>query len=427
MGWRAIMQAVEGFGPAGDPTIRWLWWLRWTAVVGQSLTVILVTRLFGVALPLMEVGAVIGFAAFTNGMLLLIPARWANRELVLVGVVALDVILLTALLHYTGGSHNPFSSFYLVHVALSAVLLPLGWTMTITVGCCVGYALLYLGTPFLPHWSDVVCGVGEGLPMELHLKGMLAAFVLTALCVAFFANRLRQTLGQREAELANARALAAKQEHFASLATLAAGAAHELGTPIGTISMAAGELARVARALPQYPELIQDAELIRSQSLRCRAILDRLQEQAGDPPRTLKLSEVWTSLRSRFPQAELEVTGEERNALVHVPTESFVQAMACLVKNALDAQAPFRLVRIQVDAVGDDIRFSVIDSGPRVSEEVRRRAGEPFFTTKPAGQGMGLGLFLVKAMAQQLCGAFRLESHAAGGTAAVLQFPKESR
>jgi two-component system sensor histidine kinase RegB len=191
--------------------------------------------------------------------------------------------------------------------------------------------------------------------------------------------------------------------------------------------MAAGELARVARALPQYPELIQDAELIRSQSLRCRAILDRLQEQAGDPPRTLKLSEVWTSLRSRFPQAELEVTGEERNALVHVPTESFVQAMACLVKNALDAQAPFRWVRIKVDAVGDDIRFSVIDSGPQVSEEVRRRAGEPFFTTKPAGQGMGLGLFLVKAMAQQLCGAFRLESHAAGGTAAVLQFPKESR
>jgi two-component system sensor histidine kinase RegB len=406
-----------------DQAFQWLCWLRWSAVAGQSLTVWFVAKVIGIALPLVEVGVVIGLTAVTNAGLYWIPHGWRERPRLLVAILGLDVSMLTVLLHYTGGPHNPFSSFYLVHVALAAVLLPLGWTFFIAGWCCLGYVVLYLENLPLPRLTDVVCGVGEGLPMETHLQGMLVAFVLTSVCVALFANRLRQTLMLREEELAKARSIAQSHEHFAALATMAAGAAHELGTPLGTIAIAAGELVRTAMESGAPSEMLDDAELVREEAFRCRGILDRLQSQADDARRLLGLGEVVEEVLRRYPALQVQWSGAVPGSVLDAPREALIQALSSLVKNALDASRPGSPVGMRVGLVGAWTEFRVEDRGVGLGQEAALHAGEPFFTTKAPNQGMGLGLFLVRLLAQRLDGEFRIEPRKGGGTLAVLRLP----
>ena len=414
-------------GPAvlGAPllTLPWLRQLRWSAVVGQTATVLIVTWGLRVPLPLVPVFFCIVLTALTNVVLHLVPDGRGESPAALAGVLVADVLLLTALLHFTGGPHNPFSSFYLVHVALAAVALPPRWTGLVAGLCCAGFGLLFLGHQVLPRPGDAVCGVGPNLPLAVHLRGMLVAFVLTAGGIVFFAGRLQGALRSRERELARARERAKEQERFAALATLAAGAAHELGTPLGTIALAAGELVRVARSLPEVPDLADDAGLIREEVVRCRAILDRLQDQSGDPPCPIGFAELVAELGRRFP-GRVDFSVPSASTTVLAPGQALRQALVSLVQNALDAGPPDAMVRVQMTGAGGGVRFVVTDTGTGLTPEARSHAGEPFFTTKPPGRGTGLGLFLVRLLAERLGGSFRLEPAGTRGCRAVLEFPQ---
>jgi two-component system, sensor histidine kinase RegB len=404
-------------------TLPWLRQLRWSAVIGQTATVLIVTWGLRVPLPLVPVFVCIALTALTNLLLHGAPAGRGETPAALAGVLATDVLLLTALLHYTGGPHNPFSSFYLVHVALAAVALPPRWTGLVAGLCCAGFGLLFLGHQVLPRPGDAVCGVGPNLPLAVHLRGMLVAFVLTAGCIVFFAGRLQGALRARERELARARERAKEQERFAALATLAAGAAHELGTPLGTIALAAGELVRAARALPGPSELADDAELIGEEVARCRAILDRLQDQSGDPPCWISLAELAAELGERFSgRVDFQVPSAPADVLA--PAQALRQALVSLVQNALDAGPPDAKVRVRMSGADGGVRFVVTDTGTGLTPEVRAHAGEPFFTTKPPGRGTGLGLFLVRLLAERLGGTFRLEPAHPRGCHAVLELPQ---
>ena len=403
-------------------TLPWLRLLRWTAVFGQTATVLWVVYGLRLALPLRPVFACIAFTALTNLALHRVPAGRGETPRALAACLALDVVQLTVLLHFTGGPHNPFSAFYLAHVALAAVALPPRWAATVAAVCAGGFSLLYFGSEHLPRPADPVCGVGPDLPLNLHLNGMLAAFVLTAVAIVFFAGRLQSALRQREGQLAEARGAATRHERFAALATLAAGAAHELGTPLGTIAIAAGEVARAAQQLPDQPDLADDAELIREEAARCRAILDRLESQSGDATRELVLEEVLAELQRRFPRG-LAIRRAAAATTVFAPPEAFTQALVSLVKNGFDASPTGTEVRCAVDPEQGSVRFAVTDHGEGLSADVLAHAGEPFFTTKPPGRGTGLGLFLVRLLAERLGGDFRLDSASPGGTTATLVLP----
>ena len=419
----ASPKAPESSGLTPVLTIPWLRRLRWTAALGQAGTVLYVVGVLKVPLPLVPVFACIGMTAVSNVALHRIPAGQGERPSWIAAVLAVDVLLLTALLHLCGGPHNPFSSFYLVHVALAAVALPPAWTALIAAVCSVGYGLLFLGRTVLPIPSDNVCGVGPSLPLEIHLRGMLISFVLTTAGVVFFAGRLQQQLRRHEAELVRVRAQAAQNERFAALATLAAGAAHELGTPLGTIAIAAGELVRGTRDLPEHPELSDDAELIREEAARCRAILDRLEQQEGDTSRELTVPSIVEGLRRRFGADAVVLDLGKAPATVLAPPEALSQALASLVQNALDSSRAGGGVHVRISAEPGGTEFSIEDQGAGLSEEARIHAGEPFFTTKATGQGMGLGLFLVKLLAQRLNGEFQIVNRPSGGARAVLRLP----
>ena len=202
------------------------------------------------------------------------PRAWCGAAL------TLDTLLLTGLLHATGGASNPFSVLYLVYITLAAVVLGARWTWflaALSVGC---YGLLFATHLPLEH----ACHLAP--EMQLHLQGMWVAFCVAAVLTAYFVVQMSTAIERRDAEMSAMRDRAARSERLASLTTLAAGAAHELGTPLATIAVAARELERSIRALPgaQAAALVEDATLIRSEVDRCRAILNRLGAQVGQTP-----------------------------------------------------------------------------------------------------------------------------------------------
>jgi two-component system sensor histidine kinase RegB len=368
------------------------------------------------------------FTALSNLLLYLAPPISAERRGALAAVLITDVVVLTTILRFTGGVHNPFGSFYLVHVALAAVALNPFYTALIAGLCALGFASLFAGSVRPDLVDGSICGLGTTMPEELHLRGMLVSFVLTAGCIAFFAGRLQDALRHRERELVRLREKSARQDQFAALATLAAGAAHELGTPLGTILVAAGEISRAVADEPLGASVAEDAELIRAEARRCREILDRMHQKAGDPPQSIEVASLFEQARQRLGSAARLVSFEavSKDLTIYCPNEALVQATISLVRNAIDATTGDQMVRVSVEATGGSVRLSVVDRGSGLDELAATHAGEPFFTTKPAGAGMGLGLFLVRLLAERVGGSFRLEANNPRGTRAILDLPARS-
>jgi two-component system sensor histidine kinase RegB len=239
-----------------------------------------------------------------------------------------------------------------------------------------------------------------------------------------------RALGDRERELALARDRAARQEKLASLATLAAGAAHELATPLSTIALAAKEQARRLEKAGGGPAL-DDALLIRAQVDRCRQILDQLSADAGDltgeaavdVPVGALLAAAQVGLRPRPPiRVELEPhLAEERCRL---PARAVARALRTLLKNGQEASGEAAEVVLHAGIRGGALLVSVTDRGAGMSPEVLARACEPFFTTKPPGSGMGLGLFLARSLVEQLGGRLSLDSRTGEGTSVSVTLPR---
>lgn len=400
-------------GPILDarPSSAWLLRLRWVAVAAEGL-VLTFAPLTGVSLDRRPLFALVAVHALTNALL---QRRRASRgeagfgEATLGAVLVLDVWLLSAMLGLSGGPANPFSVLYFTQVLVAALLLGPGWTFAVWLHTVSGYALVFFDHRALPGLGHVHGDLGA------HLSGMLAAYVLVSAILAFFVRRLAHALDEQREALVSARDRAARAERVASLTTLAAGAAHELGTPLGTIAVVAGELERQLEG-----SLAEDARLIRSEVARCRAVLDSLAARSGDvlgaSPERLELVALARELREKLPKARASrlVVRGEGSALA--PRAPLLQALEVLVQNAFDASAP----DAQVELLLADDRLEVRDHGAGMDAATLERACEPFFTTKPEGVGMGLGLFLARSTAEALGGTLTLTSAVGEGTRATL-------
>jgi two-component system sensor histidine kinase RegB len=263
----------------------------------------------------------------------------------------------------------------------------------------------------------------------MHLRGMWVALAVAATFIVYFLQRATRELAQREAELAQAREHTVQNERLASLATLAAGAAHELATPLSTIAVVARELERRLEKVEE-DAASSDARLIREQVERCRSILSQMAADAGEPvgdvARSLsvgELLETTTAGLEGVDRIDVSVSPQARGQPIVALPRPLAQALRSLLKNALDATAAPERIELEVSIDRGGWRFSVNDTGPGMQPEVRARAMEPFFTTKPAGQGMGLGLFLTKSVAEQHGGRLELDSSPGRGTRAWLTLP----
>lgn len=424
---------MSSSSPSHAITLRWLLRLRWVAVAGQLAAMLVSWQVLHLDLPWMPLLGLIALVAFSNSMLLdqqHRPQHQSDRYLFF--VLSADIVLLTAMLYLTGGAHNPFSSFYLLFVALAAMALPGAWLAAAVALCLAGYAVVH--TWFVPlQGPDGVVETGCS-SYKLHLHGMAVAMVLTAVGIAVFVHRLQRAWRDQQQELEAARRREEETIRFASLATLAAGVAHELGSPLGTIAVASSEL-ESALGSDDPPdaarkEWLADAHLIRTEVDRCRAILNRLHQQTtsglGEAARHCTGEEVARKVRDRLSaeeNARVEIPAPPSAARWLLPVEPVLQALVVLVRNALEASPPGMPVLLEIVSDEGAAVFRVSDHGTGMTEEVRRRAGEPFFSTKAPHQGMGLGLYLVRTLAQRLQGSLMHEENPEGGTRAILRLP----
>jgi len=415
-------------GEAASPTaLPWLIRLRWLALLAfLALPFGSATGVRGGAGAMIFAGLIAAMAATNVALWRVTRESGVRRELV-GAVLVLDTALLTGLLLVSGGAVNPGTVVYLVHITFAAVLLGSRWAWTLTVLSVAGFGVLFLGSA--PPAGEHVHGQAAD-PFGTHLAGMWIAFAATAALIAHFVSHVAGALAARERELTDARAQAARHERLAALMTLAAGAAHELSTPLSTIAVTGREIARSA-SLPDCPHgdtCGADAALIVSEVARCHRILDELSGRArgrASDARPLALPAALEAARASVPPKDavrVDIASTTSATWDGLPQDEIVGALGALLRNALDASPPDGRVTLSAAADDGSLTLRVADGGTGMAPDVLAHAGEPFFSTKPPGQGLGLGLFLARSVTEQLGGRFTINSAAGAGTVVTLTF-----
>ncbi|MFO0556086.1 MAG: ATP-binding protein [Polyangiaceae bacterium] len=359
---------------------------------------------YAVALP-----AVLGLAALFVVQRWFVPAR-SERGLAI--GVALDMLAITGVLAASGGAANPFSVLLLGYVALAAFLFSARFTFALAALSTVAFGALFLIPP------PPSCHAPGGAMFSNHLYGMWMAFVLVAALIAMLVTQIRRTLAARDSEIQRLRSAAEQSRRFAALGTLAAGAAHELGTPLATIQVLAADL--------------EDGDSRRdivAQVERCRAVLRRMDPGVrGELDATSTLSAVVERAVGDWQKAHPDVhvlVSAEGGVTVGLAEKDVAAALSVLLDNAAHAtmsagvEAPI-LVRAAQDARAPFVE--VEDGGPGFDDSLDGRLGEPFVSTKAPGEGMGLGLYLVRKLLEQVNGRLVILRRAPQGSCVRLEF-----
>ena len=406
--------------------LPWIVRLRYGMILGEVALVLLVSVALNVRVPFFPPAFVVVLQLCTNYWLGRNRDRLSeNAERAVGPLLLLDAVCLTLILAMTGGATNPFSLLYLVHITFSAVILHRAWTWALGVVSAISFGLLFWISKPVPAFQTHAATEA----VSLHLMGMWVAFTTAALLISYFIGKVSQEAREKEQELLEMQKRLARNERLASLVTLSAGAAHEIATPLATIAVSAREIERGAGLLADR-SLEDDARLIRSEVERCRLILERMGAQGGDPigeaPSAVDLQELLRRTKERFPNHQTRIDVEvlaSNSATCIIPARAAVEALGALVKNALDASPNGERVVLNAQLTNDGLRFVIRDHGTGMTREVIERVAEPFFTTKPPGQGMGLGAFLAHLFAQRLGGSLSFESVQGAGCTAILQLP----
>src|SRR6185312_10291952 len=415
----------------GRVRLRTLSNLRWLAVAGQSAALFLVYFAFGYTLPLGYCAIAIAISAVLNIVLAIrYPAshRLANREASY--YLAFDVLQLAALLYLTGGITNPFALMFVAPVVIAAATLNLGNTLILAGMAFVSVSLIGIFHRPLP-WP-----AGEALVLpQLYQAGIWAALVIGIGFTSVYAWRIASESTRMSAGLAATQLALARQHRLAALGALATAAAHELGTPLGTIAVVAREL---ERALPENSTEIEDVRLLRAQAERCRAIIARL----ANPEEAMLAATARLPLGAFLDDIATHHRGEDVAITITLampkdsPVPQVWRAPELLhgLGNIIENAADFANATVAVSARWDEqfLDISVADDGPGFAPEIFEALGEPYITSRPGHhalvetdigpqgpldehEGMGLGFFIAKILLEQTGGLVNAENLPDGG------------
>lgn len=412
--------------------------LRAIEVAGQAAAIAIAVYGIGMALPTpILLALTVGLALATLFTWWRTRQPWPVTDAELAGHLLLDIGVLTGLLYFTGGSTNPFVTLYLLPLSIAAAILPAIYTWAVagaTLACYTFLLFLHLPLPqgagsfallatLLPGGMPGEHGAhGAQADFNLHVLGMWFNFALSAVLIAWFVARMAQSLRERDRRLAAARETALRNEQLVALGTLAAGAAHELGTPLSTIAVIANEL---AREHVHDSALVKDLRLLRTQTERCKDILRSLTARAEEATPIpcedylRQLIEQWQLLR---PQIEISAHfGGIQPAPALTAERTLDQALLNLLNNAADVSP--RGVELEGRWDAAQLILEIRDHGPGISADMASRAGAAFFTTKGPGGGLGIGLFLANATIERFGGTVNLFNRVGGGACVRITLP----
>lgn len=407
--------------------------MRWGVAAAYLVSLALAATGVVQHLPDVPVIAAAALTAASNAIAL----RWVragNADNLAVGLLLFDAILLSAVLYFSGGASNPLSVLFLVQIALTALMFRPAWAWLLTALSIAAFGLLFFAPPIVDEHAHHMhhAATQATSVFNLHLRGMWLGFALSAVLVTSFVTSVSASLRTRERQLADARDRALRAERVASMAGLAAGTAHELGTPLSSILLAASEIERGLTQGVDTERLKADATLIKEQAVRCRSILNVMIADSGDTPgqapEQASAKAIADDAIAALPPQEIpRVTLHAEHApLVNLPRRIVAQAIVNLLRNAFDASPKDASVVLSVESANNDrVRFTVKDQGSGMATELLERAQEPFVTTKE-GRGLGLGLFVVTVVAERLGGDCKLLSTPGKGTTAVLELAADS-
>jgi two-component system sensor histidine kinase RegB len=400
--------------------------LRWLAIIGQTTAVLAVYYGLDFELPIYACLAAIALAAWLNVALRLrfhLTQRLEPDRAA--WLLAFDIAELAVLLFLTGGLQNPFAFMFLGPVLLSATALPPRFTLTLgafAVGCAT--VLVFVHYP-LPWDSDD--------PLQLPPIYMMGVWLCILLAIGFigvYAWQITEESRQLSDALAATELVLAREQHLSQLDGLAAAAAHELGTPLSTISVIAREL---ERAIAPHAPHGDDVRLLREQAKRCRDILAKLTELSagGEPfdrmPLTALIEEVVAPHRNFGVAITVNSPGDRNAEPVGARNPAIVYGLGNLLENAVDFAANQAAVDVQWDDL--TIEITISDDGPGFAPEILGRIGEPYVTsrhhqpddTSEESSGLGLGFFIAKTLLERSGATLSFQNRAAPQQGAIVR------
>jgi two-component system, sensor histidine kinase RegB len=406
-------------------SIRTLFWLRNLAVAGQLIAIWVVEHWLHVVLPLKPLLVVVLILACFNVITALrLRARLRATYLEVSFQLGVDMLILGMLLYFSGGATNPFVSLYLLPVAIAAIALPAVYAWSIVVLAIAAYSGLMIWFVPLDYLGENMRGM-----FSLHVGGMWVNFIISAMLMSGFLLVMSGVVKKRDQELASMREASLRNEHLNAVGALAAGAAHELGTPLATMNVLVGELRAVAG---QDAELRASLDLLTDQIRLCKDKLSEMLEAAGQS-RSDALSgiELRTFLenvfdRWRLMRPAIAAKIDWRKPFADhriVNDQGLAQTLISLLNNAADASLENGASRVAVcvQTDGETLQVQIDDEGAGLDESKRARLGEAFFTTK--ARGWGLGLAISNANLDRLHGEIVLKTRAGRGISTEMKLP----
>jgi two-component system sensor histidine kinase RegB len=392
--------------------------VRILLILGWAIGIAWLVLGLGIVLPWRPMLAVLALsAAFVGFTAWRLRRGFAATQAEVLAQLLTDLTAFAVLVFFSGGVTNPFVSLMLLPVVVAAISLAAPWVWLIAAIASLYYLVLLF-------WHVPLAFADAATATAAHLAGMWFNFVVSAALVAFFVTRMNASLRERERQLARLREQTLRDERLLALGMQAAGAAHELATPLATIAMTAEAL---AHEFANDPDIAPPAMRLVEQATACKRILDRLAGRARAAPDLARpfgewlgaLVDDWQILRP-----DVHVTLDVASAIAPrpcAPPEALATALLNLFNNAADASP--QAVDISAAAAGTGLAIDIADRGPGFDPQARRLAGRVLFTGKP-GRGLGLGLGLSHASIERLGGEVILMAREGGGSVVRVRLPE---
>jgi two-component system sensor histidine kinase RegB len=407
--------------------------LRWLAVAGQSAALLVVHSFLELRVPLILCVAPIAVSALLNTVLAIaFPStrRLSSREAM--AFLAYDIVQLGVLLFLTGGTENPFALLFIAPVVVSAATLDVQSTFFLGALSSLGITVLSFVYFPLPWFA------GETFTLPpLYRAGIWVSLVMGVGFTAMYAWRTANESVRMSEALAATQLALAREHRMSALGALAAGAAHELGTPLGTIALVAHEL---ERDLPEGSHYADDLRLLRTEADRCRDIITRLaspEETVLGQVDQMPLGALLDDLAAPHREVDVAITVEAPPGpapkVWRVP--ELRHGLGNLIENAADFAKREVILKARWDE--NSLSVDVIDDGPGFSVDIFEQIGEPYVTSRPRGrkppadaaalgkpEGMGLGFFIAKTLIERTGGTVEAKNRAEGGAIVTATWPR---